>query len=150
MPPRCSMTCSLLINLPTREVIYEGSDFDKCGDCPHFDVGDCLFHQFVNERTFGQDSGSPNGQIQTQKPEWLDGSGKDLCIKVTGKVFDENGTTANGYKLEARLETSSGERPAFVIEGNRFEFWVPVGTAGWWFTLYVNATSADGGQIARK
>lgn len=110
-----------------------------------------FFINSSNSRAFGQDSGSPNGQIQTQKPEWLDGSGKDLCIKVTGKVFDENDTTANGYKLEARLETSSGERclPS-VIEGNRFEFWVPVGTAGWWFTLYVNATSADGGQIARE
>ena len=48
------------------------------------------------------------------------------------------------------METNFGGRdlPA-AIEGNRFEFWVPVGSAGW-FTLQVNATSTDGRQIARK
>ncbi len=99
---------------------------------------------------FGRESGPASGQIQAQKPKWLDGSGKDLRIKVAGKVFDEKGTPANDYKLEARLETNFGGRglPA-AIEGNRFEFWVPAGIASW-FRLDVNATSTDGRQIARK
>ena len=105
----------------------------------------------LNPRTFGRETESPNGQVQAEKPKWLDGSGKDLRIKVAGKVLDENGTPANGYKLDARWETSFGERalPA-AIEGNRFEFWIPVGSPGWWFRLHVNATSTDGSQVARK
>ena len=106
-----------------------------------------------NARTFGMEPGSPNGTIQTQKPGWLDGSGKDLRIKIAGRVFDENDTPAKDFKLEACLKTNAGERglPA-AIDGNRFEFWVPVRGAGGanWFTLCVNATSADGRQIVRR
>jgi len=104
----------------------------------------------LNVRTFGQDSGSPNGQTHIEGPGWLDGSGKDLRIKVSGEVFNENGTPANGCKLQARLETDSGRRdlPA-VIDGNRFGFWVPAGSADW-FRLHLNATSADGRRIATE
>jgi thioredoxin family protein len=104
----------------------------------------------LNPRAFGQDSGSPNGQTHTQKPSWLDGSGKDLRVKITGEVYDENGTPAKGYKLQARLRTNFGRRdlPA-VIEGNRFRFWVPVGSTGW-FRLCLNATSAEGRRIATE
>jgi hypothetical protein len=102
-----------------------------------------------NVSTFGQDTGLPNPQSQTHKPAWLDGSGKDLRIKVTGEVFDENGAPADRYKLEVRLETRFGERDLPVkIEGNRFGVWVPVGSADW-LTLHVKAASADGRQIAQ-
>jgi hypothetical protein len=82
---------------------------------------------------FGREPGSRIGQTQSQKPKWLDGSGKDLRIKVAGRVFDDNGTPANACKLEARL-ANFGERGLPVAtDGNRFEFWVPAGIP--WFRL---------------
>jgi hypothetical protein len=102
------------------------------------------------EPAVGREPASPEGQAQTRKPAWLAGSGKDMRIKVAGKVLGENGTPAKDWQFEVRLETRFGERrlPA-TVDGNRFEFWVPVGGAGW-FTLRVNATSADGRQIVRE
>ena len=106
--------------------------------------------QWSSGPAFGREPGSPEGQAQTRKPAWLAGSGKDMRIKVAGKVLNENGAPAKDCQFEARLETRSGERRLPVtVDGNRFAFWVPVGGAGW-FTLRVNATSADGRQIVRE
>ncbi len=108
---------------------------------------------FINPfsaRTLAKDSGTPHRSSAVAKPAWLDGSGKDLRIKISGEVFDENGEPQSGCKLQVRSESRSCNQDLpVVMEENRFWFWVPVGKSGW-LTLYLDASSADGRGIARK
>ncbi|MBN2294775.1 MAG: thioredoxin family protein [Pirellulales bacterium] len=99
---------------------------------------------------FAKDSGTSNGKSSAKKPAWLDGAGKDLRIKIRGEALGEKGKPENGCKLHVLLKSRFFQQDLpVVMEGNRFEFWVPVGKAGW-MTLHLNATSADGQLIVRK
>ncbi len=61
-----------------------------------------------------------------------------------------DGDPATGYQFQAALESSRGRQVLPVkTEENRFQFWVPVGMTGW-FRLHLQATSADGGRVARE
>src|SRR5262249_19238916 len=92
----------------------------------------------LHAQAFGQ--AAPN-----QKPEWLEGTGKDLRIRVTGEILDESGARASDSALVVNLRTQSKETSLPVTAGGgRFQFWVPVGEGSWFF-LHVHARSSDGG-----
>jgi hypothetical protein len=101
-------------------------------------------------RVFGQVAGSQTGQLAVEKPAWLDGAGKDLRIRVHGEVLDESGVPANDCKVVVRVKTNFGttDLPA-VVERNQFQFWVPVGEAGW-FNVHLHAASADGRRVVSE
>ena len=83
------------------------------------------------------------------KPAWLEGSGKDLRIRLAGKICDETGAPAQGCKLTvaSRSESTSTIHPV-TLEGNRFETWVPAADVKW-FSINLHVTSPDG-RVARE
>lgn len=84
------------------------------------------------------------------KPEWLQDSGTDLRIGISGEVVDENGAPVDDCRLAVTVRTRHGlSRLNVVKDRNRFRFWVPVGEAGW-FGLSVSAWSPDGIRTARE
>ncbi len=97
----------------------------------------------------GQGGGSPAGQAHVAKPAWLEGSGKDLRIKLSGAIRDETGAPARDSKLAVELKTqfASTNLPA-LVRGNLFQVSVPVGQSRW-FNLRLSAASADGRRTAR-
>jgi len=85
-----------------------------------------------------------------QKPEWLDGSGEDLRIKVAGEVVDEDGAPAQGFELQARLQTRHGwEDLPTTVDDNHFQVRIPV-SGKEWFRIHTCATSPDGREIAKE
>jgi RNA polymerase sigma factor (sigma-70 family) len=82
------------------------------------------------------------------KPAWLEGSGKDQRIRLSGKILNETGAPANGCKLTVTLKSQFAQTnlPA-VVERNQFEVWVPISDARW---FYLNAASPDGRRVARE
>ena len=98
----------------------------------------------------GQQGGTSNPQTPAEKPSWLEGSGEDLQIKVSGEVLDNAGRPAEDFELSAGLDTHYGRRDILtLLNGHRFEIRVPVGRLGW-FRLDLTATSPDGQRIATK
>jgi RNA polymerase sigma factor (sigma-70 family) len=82
------------------------------------------------------------------KPAWLEGSRKDLRIKLAGKILEETGAPANGCKLTVILKSQFAQTnlPA-VVERNQFQVWVPISDASS-FNVYLNAVSPDGRRSA--
>jgi hypothetical protein len=100
-------------------------------------------------RAQGQVAGQRAGQSLAAKPAWLDGSGKDLRIKLAGAIRDETGAPAKDCKLTVTLKTQfAGTNLPVLIKGNLFQVWVPLGHPGW-FNVNLNAASADGRRISR-
>ncbi len=98
----------------------------------------------------GQVAGSRTGQPAIEKLAWLEGTGKDLRIRVRGEVLDESGAPAIDCKLIVRMKTNFGttDLPA-AVERNQFHFWVPVGEPGW-FNVHLHAASADGRRVVSE
>jgi len=76
----------------------------------------------------------------------LRGTGQNREMLIRGRVFGTDGLSAQGYELLVNLkESPSGlHELSTMMEGSRFEVWVPVGGSGWSY-LEVSA-SADGGR----
>lgn len=90
----------------------------------------------------------PGDEHAVESPEWLEGTGKDLRIKLTGEVIDGSGAPATGYELQAESVTNHLRKDlAAEIDGSRFSCWVPVGSLNW-FGIHLHAVAADGRQIA--
>lgn len=98
----------------------------------------------------GQEGVTSNRQTPVEKPAWLEGSGDDLQIKVSGEVLDGSGRPAEDFELVAGLDTHFGRRDVpTLLDGHRFEVRIPVGRLGW-FRLDLTATSPDGKRIATQ
>ena len=101
-------------------------------------------------RAYAEEATATGVAKSVKSPAWLEGTGEDLRIRLSGEVLGEDGAPAEGFRLEVVSETRFGERALPVeIKGNRFSFWVPVGEAVP-FPLVLNAASSDGRQIARE
>ena len=97
----------------------------------------------------GQVAAQRAGQTLATKPAWLEGSGKDLRIKLAGVLRDETGGPAKDCKLTVTLrEQFARTNLPVLMKGNRFQVWVPVGHPGW-FNVDLSAASADGRRVAR-
>ena len=97
----------------------------------------------------GQVAGQQSGQHLAAKPAWLKGSGKDLQIRLAGKICDETGAPALGCKLTVALRREFGSTILPVeLERNRFEVWVPVSDVNW-NSINLNVASPDG-RVARE
>lgn len=101
-------------------------------------------------RALAQVAESTVARAPAAKPEWLDGTGKDLRIRIAGEVLDENGKPAEDFTLGIQLRTqfATVNLPA-TLEKNRFQVWVPVGSVGW-FSIHLSAASSDGHKFARE
>ena len=101
-------------------------------------------------RAFAEEATATGAEKSVEKPAWLEGTGKDLRIRLSGEVLSEDGTPAEGFRLEVSSRTRFGEQdPPVEIEGNRFSVWIPVGSAVP-SSLILNAASSDGRQLLRK
>ncbi len=98
----------------------------------------------------GQDAAPRSVQTPDAIPAWLEGSGKDARIKLSGKILDETGAPTAGCKLTAvmNLDSANTILPARV-EGNQFQIWVPI-SDGRWFNVYLNVASKDGRRVASQ
>jgi hypothetical protein len=103
----------------------------------------------ANGRALGQVVGPRAEEARPDKPAWLEGTGKDLRIKLAGTIRDETGALAKDCKLTVTLRTQFGRTNLPVlIKGSLFQLWVPVGHSSW-FNLVLTAASADGRRTAR-
>jgi hypothetical protein len=101
-------------------------------------------------RAQGQVAGQRAGQSPAAKPAWLEGSGKDLRIKLAGAIRDETGAFVKDCKLTVALKTQVGTTSLPVlIRGTLFQVWVPLGYPGW-FNVDLNAASSDGRRVGRR
>ena len=99
--------------------------------------------------TFAEEATATEAEKSVESPAWLEGTGKDLRIRLSGEVVGEDGAPAEGFRLEVLSRTDFGEKGLPVeIRRNRFSCWVPVGKSVP-FCLRVNATSSDGRLVAR-
>src|SRR5262245_18029678 len=58
---------------------------------------------------------------------WLRGSGKDLQIRLSGEVFDADGSPATGLQVSGGANEEGGKQKFEPkISGNGFELWIPV------------------------
>jgi len=97
-----------------------------------------------------QDSNAATAHAANTKPDWLEGTGKDMQIRISGEVFDEDGNPAADCHVEALFGSKAGSRNLNAeLEGHRYSFSIPVGTGGW-FRVHVRATSGDGQKTAHK
>ena len=104
----------------------------------------------ANRRVLGQVEGPRAGQAHIAKPAWLEGSGENLRIKLSGSIRDETGAPAKNCKLNATLRTQfAGANLPVLIKGNLFQVWVPVRHSGW-FNVDLSAVSADGRRVAPR
>ncbi len=87
---------------------------------------------------------------KAERPAWLDGSGEDMRMRVSGSVLFEDGKPASDFEILATQEIGDESRNlAIVAEGNRFSFWVPVGELRW-FRVSVTAATLDGELVGRR
>jgi hypothetical protein len=101
-------------------------------------------------RALGQAAEPRSGQTRAATPAWLEGSGKDLRIKLAGAIRDETGAFAKDCKLTVSLRTQFGRTNLpLLIKGNLFRVWVPLGHPSW-FYVELDAASADGRRVARR
>ncbi len=98
----------------------------------------------------GPHAGPRAAQTPAAKPAWLEGSGKDQRIRLSGKILNETGTPADGCKLTVILKTPFAQTslPA-MVERNQFQVWVPVSDLRL-FNVYLNADSPNGRRVARE
>ncbi len=97
-----------------------------------------------------QDSAAATAPQANTKPDWLEGTGQDMQIRISGEVIDEDGNPATDCHVEALFETRVGTRNLNAkLAGNRYSFSIPVGT-GRWFRVHVRATSGDRQKTAHK
>jgi len=98
----------------------------------------------------GQERKKPGIPVVEQKLEWLTGSGKDLRIRLQGKVLDPNGDPATDFKVMAMMKSRFVQRSLEPqLDGNEFEVWVPVNDTNC-HRVDIKAISADGEQLALK
>lgn len=84
------------------------------------------------------------------KPAWLQDSGTDLRIAISGEVVDERGAPVDDCRFAVSMRKQfSHSRLPVVRERNRFRFWVPVGEVDW-FDIAVSVRSPDGSRTARE
>ncbi len=96
-----------------------------------------------------QDATEPDSPKPAPELDWLEGSGKDLRMRIRGEVVNEDGTPADDFGLGLRSSALSGDRDLPLnVEGNKFSCWIPVGEAPP-FCLFLSATSPDGRRISR-
>ena len=85
------------------------------------------------------------------KLDWLEGSGKDLRIRLKGKVLESNGGPAADItvKVVMKARPYCDESLESQVNGSEFEVWVPVNDSDW-YRVDIEASSADGDQLACK
>ena len=100
-------------------------------------------------RALGKDPEPPDGPIAIAKPDWLEGSGKELRIRIAGELRDERGDPLNDCRVRITLRTQHWQTKVLArVEQNRFRASIPVGEVGW-YCLHVQAVSKDGRRMAR-
>jgi hypothetical protein len=103
-----------------------------------------------NARVLAQGTETGIDHSRSAKPAWLEGTGKDLRVKLSGSLRDETGAPAKNCKLTATLKTQFARRNlTALIKGNLFQVWIPV-AADHWYTVHLDATSADGRRSGSK
>jgi len=104
---------------------------------------------FSNSPLFGQNERPAAAPPAAQKPDWLEGSGKELRIRLAGTVHDETGVPVNDCRIRITQRTQHSRNKILPrVVQNGFRASVPVGDVGWFF-LHVVATSKDGRRVAR-
>ncbi|HVU88481.1 MAG TPA: thioredoxin family protein [Pirellulales bacterium] len=82
---------------------------------------------------------------------FIRGSGKDLEICLSGEVLDADGRPATDVEIACRLNHNSREllivKP--VVEGNRFEVWIPVNRVRW-YSMSLKASSKQNDHVAYR
>jgi hypothetical protein len=104
----------------------------------------------ANGPALGQVAEPRPDQTHAAKPAWLEGSGREMRIKLAGAIRDETGAPANDCKLTVTLRTQFARTSLPVlIRNNLFQVWVPVGHPRW-FNLDLSAASGDGRRTLRR
>lgn len=103
----------------------------------------------MNSGAVGQTEQSSAQSIPVAKPDWLEGSGKDLRIRLAGTVHEESGAPVNDCRIRITQRTQHSRNKILPrVVQNGFRASVPVGDVGWFF-LHVVAVSKDGLRVAR-
>ena len=65
--------------------------------------------------------------------EWLRGTGKDLEMRLSGDVFDHDGSPADQVSVVGKILSHTGNREFKPdVQGNHFEIWLPVNQKAWY------------------
>src|SRR5690242_2335350 len=81
---------------------------------------------------------------------WLRGTGKDLQIRLAGEVLESDGQPATDVKVTCHLNSvKPGPQPEPVMDGHRFEVWLPVNSTET-YSLALTAASKRTGHQAFK
>lgn len=103
----------------------------------------------LNSQAAGQNEKPKPAAPSSQKPDWMEGSGKDLRIRLAGEVRDETGAPVDDFRIRMTLMSGfSRTRVLPRIENNRFRASIPVGERETPY-LHVHAVSRDGRRVAR-
>lgn len=93
---------------------------------------------------------TPTAISRFEKPAWLEGTGADLRMQVSGEVFEDDNKPATDFEITAVKKFGYQHQDLnLVVDGHRFSVWVPVGTLQW-FSVTLKAATEDGRQIANR
>lgn len=82
--------------------------------------------------------------------DWIRGTGEHLQIRLRGEVVHADGQPAQDIVVGGAINAIGASHPLQpVIEGNRFELWLPVNQQQW-HSMWLRAASTDGSFVEYK
>lgn len=95
---------------------------------------------------------NPIGALSAEQAanDWLRGSGQDLQICLRGEVFESDGQSASDVQITCGMNESGSTRQLQpMVDGHRFEVWLPVNDARW-YSVSLKAASPRNNHVAYK
>ena len=80
--------------------------------------------------------------------EWLRGTGNDLELRLSGDVFENDGSPADQVSMVGKLLSHTGNRELKPdVQGNHFEIWLPVNQKDWYY-MQLSVSTARNDSVA--
>ena len=95
---------------------------------------------------------NPTGALSAEQAanDWLRGSGQDLQICLRGEVFESDGQPASDVQVTCGMnELGSTRQLQPMVDGHRFEVWLPVNDARS-YSVLLKAASTRNNHVAYK